>query len=261
MTAPAARLASPLGRILRWGAGAAFVAVGLLALAGRASVWAALAAAVLLFAVLACGVIFQSSGVFARPLISVETSRREVAITFDDGPGPHTAALVAALGGHRATFFVIGERATPEALAAIARAGHEIENHSLRHSYLTPFARPARLAQELLKTSTLIEAACGRKPRWFRPPVGLLSPRVARAAKLSGLQLVGWTATARDGVAGRTAGDALARLEPHLRPGAILVLHDAVDRRPISLDVLPRLLQILEERQLKSVTLDELLEK
>jgi peptidoglycan/xylan/chitin deacetylase (PgdA/CDA1 family) len=224
-----------------------------------APVWLMLLAAALFLAILACGVFFLSSGVFARPLMAVTTHRAEVAITFDDGPGPHTQELLAALGGHRATFFVIGQRTTPEALAAIARAGHAVENHSLHHSYLTPFLPPRKLAAELDETTARIETACGRRPRWFRPPVGLLSPRVARAAKLAGLQLAGWTATARDGVARTTAAQALARLEPHLRPGAILVLHDATERRPVALDVLPGLLKLLEARQLKCVTLAELL--
>lgn len=256
MTAPAGRIASPLGRVLL-----VAVSLGCLLLMGAcraAPGWLLLLALISLLALLTCGVVFQSSGIYARPLISVRTPRPEVAITFDDGPGPHTAALLATLSarGHRATFFVIGERATPEALTAIARGGHALENHSWRHSYLTPFQRPAALARELLQTSALIEAACGRRPRWFRPPVGLLSPRVGQAAKLAGLQLVGWTATARDGVARRTPAQALSRLADHLRPGAILVLHDA----PVAVEVLPRLLDLLDQRQLCSVTLAELLD-
>lgn len=260
MTAPAGRFASPLGRVLLVAVSLGCLLLLLLAGAGHAApTWLAGLAAASLGALLACGVILQSSGIFARPLLSVRTSRPEVAITFDDGPGPHTAALLAALEakGHRGTFFVVGERATPEALAAIARGGHAIENHSWKHSYLTPFLRPSTLAQELLRTSALIEAASKRRPRWFRPPVGLLSPRVKRAADLAGLQLVGWTATARDGVARRTAEQALSRLENELRPGAILVLHDL----PVAVQVLPRLLELLEQRHLRSVTLPELLDQ
>jgi peptidoglycan/xylan/chitin deacetylase (PgdA/CDA1 family) len=228
--------------------------------------WLAALVLALLIGVLAAGVFLQASGVFARPLVSVETSRPEVAITFDDGPGGHTAELLAALNarGHRATFFVVGERAArdPQALAEIARGGHAVENHSWCHSYLTAFARPARLAAELERTSALIESVCGRRPRWFRPPVGLLSPRVSRAAALAGLELIGWTATARDGAARTTPGQALARLERQIRPGAILVLHDASlhrARTPIAVAVLPQLLELLEAQRLRSVTLSELM--
>jgi peptidoglycan/xylan/chitin deacetylase (PgdA/CDA1 family) len=258
MTAPAGRFASPLGRVLLVAVSFGCLLLLLLAASGHpAPVWLELLAAAALIALLTCGVLFQSSGVYARPLISVRTSRPEVAITFDDGPGPHTAGLLATLAarGHRATFFVVGERATALNLAAIDQGGHAIENHSWRHSYLTPFLRPSSLAEELSRTSALIEAACGKRPRWFRPPVGLLSPRVGQAAALAGLQLVAWTATARDGVARTTAEQALSRLEQDLRPGAILVLHDA----PAAVQALPRLLDLLDQRHLRSVTLSELL--
>jgi peptidoglycan/xylan/chitin deacetylase (PgdA/CDA1 family) len=88
---------------------------------------------------------------------------------------------------------------------------------------------------------------------------------VARAARDAGLELVGWTASARDGTGRATVEGALARLEPALRPGAILVLHDAAERpeqrarAPIALQVLGPLLDRLEARGLRSVTLDELL--
>jgi peptidoglycan/xylan/chitin deacetylase (PgdA/CDA1 family) len=267
MVAPVGRLASPLGRVLLLAAAGACLLLALLAAAGRAQpAWLAALALALLVGMLAAGVCLQSSGVFARPLVSVDTSRPEVAITFDDGPGGHTAEILAALSarGHHATFFVVGERAArdPQALADIARGGHAIENHSWCHSYLTPFASPRRLAAELERTSTLIESVCGRRPRWFRPPVGLLSPRVSRAAVLAGLELIGWTVTARDGAAGTTPGQALARLERQIRPGAILVLHDASLHRagtPIAVAVLPQLLELLEVRHLRSVTLSDLI--
>src|SRR5207302_4236808 len=118
-----------------------------------------------------------------------------------------------------------------------------IENHSLRHSWATPFVPVARLAAELRRASELIEAATGRRPRWFRPPVGLLSPRVAAAARDAGLQLVGWSATARDGGRFTSPERALSRLSQGLAPGAVLVLHDA---RPGGPALLPPLLDLLE---------------
>src|SRR5260370_893647 len=148
MVAPVGRLASPLGRVLLMAASGACLLLALLAAAGRAPPgWLAALALALLIGVLAAGVFLQARGVFARPLVSAATSRPEGAITFDDGPGGHAAELLATLNarGHRATFFVVGERAArdPQALAEIARDGHALENHSCRHSYLTAFARPA----------------------------------------------------------------------------------------------------------------------
>jgi peptidoglycan/xylan/chitin deacetylase (PgdA/CDA1 family) len=90
--------------------------------------------------------------------------------------------------------------------------------------------------------------------------VGILSPRVVEAAKMAGVELVGWTRNARDGVAS-TVEAAVRRLRPALKPGAILVLHDAAegrDRTPIAPEVLRRVLSEMEAQGLKSVTLDAL---
>ena len=74
-------------------------------------------------------------------------------------------------------------------------------------------------------------ATAGARVRFFRPPVGLLSPRVAEAARRIGLTIVGWSATARDGARHRRRRtQATARLIAAARPGAILVLHDAAER-------------------------------
>jgi peptidoglycan/xylan/chitin deacetylase (PgdA/CDA1 family) len=118
----------------------------------------------------------------------------------------------------------------------------------------------ARLTEDLLRAQQLLVRA-GARPRWFRPPVGLLSPRVVAAAQRAGLELVSWTASARDGRAATTPAQASARLCAAARPGAILVLHDAAERgerAPIAPLVLPSLLDALAARGLRSVTLDEL---
>lgn len=221
---------------------------------------------VALQAVIAWGVVDQGSGVFARPVLAVATPRAELALTFDDGPHPsHTRAVMDALEarGHRGTFFVIGRRAAehPELLSEMVARGHELANHSQHHSYVTNLVPPRRLARELEATSALLCAASGAPPRWFRPPVGLLSPRIAAAVRLAGLDLVAWTATARDGTARRTVEEAAERLRGALRPGAILVLHDAAlhgERTPIAPAVLEVLLAELDARGLRSVTLSQL---
>ncbi len=241
--------------------------------------------AVLLWLALAhLGSFYAPSGIFGSALISGRADQPLVALTFDDGPDPETTPQVLqvlARHGVRATFFVIGQRVAlyPEVVAAIAQAGHQIESHSLRHSWWTAFTPRRRLAAELLAAQEIIAAACGRAPRWFRAPIGILSPEVVAAAQRVGLQLCGWSCKARDGLAGTSVGAALARLLGGLRPGAILLLHDAPESAaaagspppasaaapssrpphvPVAPAVLEQLLPELSRRQLRAVTLDEL---
>jgi peptidoglycan/xylan/chitin deacetylase (PgdA/CDA1 family) len=221
------------------------------------------------------GSFYAPSGIFGQTLLHGPSARPLVALTFDDGPDPETTPRVLELlarHGARATFFVIGERAAryPEVVAAIAKAGHQIESHSLRHSWWTAFTPRHRLAAELRAAQVAIAAASGREPRWFRPPIGILSPEVVAAAQRVGLRLCGWSCKARDGLAGTSVGTAVARLSAGLRPGAILLLHDAPPHptrpetagsrhQPIAPAVLEQLLPQLVRHGLRAVTLDELL--
>ena len=222
----------------------------------------------LLLAVVGAGVALPASGVFARPVLHARTGRHEVALTFDDGPDPRWTTPVLDLldaRQQRATFFVIGARAErhPELLREITRRGHEVANHSWFHSYLTVFKSPRTLARELERTNSVVCAATGTRPRWFRTPVGLLSPRIPEAARLAGLELVSWSTNARDGVARTTVAQALKRLEGGLVPGAILVLHDARLNgleAPVAHAVLTLLLDRMDAKGLRSVTLSELCE-
>ncbi|MBC8088910.1 MAG: polysaccharide deacetylase family protein [Phycisphaerae bacterium] len=219
-----------------------------------------------MFAAIAIGVVFPVSGVFGRPVHRGVSGRREVALTFDDGPDPRwTPAVLDLLDarGQRATFFVIGMKAERNAalLRDIAERGHEIANHSWSHSNFTPFMSPRTMADELLRTNAVIEHATGRRPRWFRPPVGLLSPRVVAGAARAEMELVCWSATARDGVEHTTIDEGFDRLAPALVPGAILVMHDARisgDGEPAALQILRRLLDRMDMAGLRSVTVSEL---
>jgi peptidoglycan/xylan/chitin deacetylase (PgdA/CDA1 family) len=259
----------PWARLLFAAAVTAALGAVVATLAGRDVPWWALAAdAIALLAALGGGVFLLGSGLFARPILAVAPARARdrIAITFDDGPDPeHTLPLLDILerGGHRATFFVIGERAaaTPALLEEIVRRGHALGNHSFAHAHTTPFQHPTKLAADLARAQEVM-ARAGAHVRFFRPPIGLLSPRVAEAARRIGLTIVGWSATARDGRAATTAEVAAARLIAAARPGAILVLHDAVERggrTPVAAAALVPLVEALAARGLRSVTLDELI--
>lgn len=218
------------------------------------------------------GSFVAGSGVFGQVLLSGPSDRPLVALTFDDGPDPLTTPRVIELlakHGAQATFFVIGERAArhPELISRLLAAGHQVENHSQRHSWATAFGPVGRLVAEFSQAQQSIVDAGSGKPRFFRAPIGILSPPIIAAVWRLDLQLVGWSAKARDGWASTTVSAALSRLEPALRPGAILLLHDGSERlsdqsttRPtIAPEILEQLLPQLLTRGLRSVTLDELL--
>jgi peptidoglycan/xylan/chitin deacetylase (PgdA/CDA1 family) len=188
--------------------------------------------------------------------------RGEVSLTFDDGPDPEVTPRVLDLldgAGMRATFFVIGRRARayPALAAEIARRGHRVENHTDTHPHLFACYTAGLLRREVEGAQKTIEAATGRRPRLFRAPAGLRNPLLDLVLHRAGLRLVAWTRRGFDAVE-RDAAAIARRLLGGLAPGDILLLHDGRAHgprggNPVVLEVLPRVLDALAARGLRSV--------
>jgi peptidoglycan/xylan/chitin deacetylase (PgdA/CDA1 family) len=191
------------------------------------------------------------------------------ALTFDDGPTPgSTAATLDILGEHNAvaTFFVIGvnSRRCPDLLLRMRDEGHLIANHSMHHSHLGIFGRSGYWQRELSDTDTIIEQIIGTRPRFFRPPLGVKTPYLMRAAARTGHHVVTWTRRAIDGVP-TTSARILRRLGNSTQRGDILLLHDGVEphlRRDPSPTVaaISPLLRRLHDRGLTPAPLEQLLQ-
>jgi hypothetical protein len=98
--------------------------------------------------------------------------------------------LLAALG-LRATFFAIGEElsrpAAAAAIAAAARAGHEIASHSFAHDYGLSRLPQLEIERDLLRAEEAIARATGRPPRGFRAPGYTLSAPLLAALAARGV--------------------------------------------------------------------------
>ena len=165
------------------------------------------------------------------PVLSrLPTTRRVVWLTIDDGPSADTLEILDLLDVHaaRATFFVVGERATarPDAVREIVRRGHTLGNHSATHPSAWFWALPpARMRAEIARTQAVLAGITGVAPRWFRAVVGMANPFVAAELKRHGLARVAWSARGFDAVAADPA-QVVARIERGLRPGTIVLAHE-----------------------------------
>ncbi|MEZ0348065.1 MAG: polysaccharide deacetylase family protein [Thermus sp.] len=179
-----------------------------------------------------------------------DPGRPFAALTFDDAPHPLFTPLLLDLlarSGVKATFFVIGRNAEayPYFVRDLVAAGHELGNHTYHHVRL-PKLPPEEVRRELLLCNQVLAAITGTTPRYFRPPGGRYSPEVLRIARELGLATVFWTDDPGD-YAGLAPGVLERRLEAHLRPGGIVLLHDNVVG---TLEVLPFFLRKAKERGL-----------
>ena len=104
----------------------------------------------------------------------VDTDRKVVALTFDDGPSVlYASELVATLGRYdaHATFYVVGAAAAaePEALRSLIASGQEIGNHSYSHRRLV-FVSTTTAGEEVTSADAVIRATGFTGPITFRPP-------------------------------------------------------------------------------------------
>lgn len=151
-------------------------------------------------------------------------------LTFDDGPHPeHTPALLDLLSAHgaRASFFVIGEQAEryPEIVSWIMREGHAIGNHSWSHPQFDRMPLSAQ-REEIERTDRLLTAIDGCERHDFRPPRGVLPPRLLLDCVRRDRRITYWSYDSLD--YSRMPAEALiasAKRHPPVA-GDILLLHD-----------------------------------
>jgi peptidoglycan/xylan/chitin deacetylase (PgdA/CDA1 family) len=163
--------------------------------------------------------------------------------------------------GARATFFCIGERVLryPDLAQEIVRRGHVIENHSQRHRHNFSLLGPSAMAAEVSQAQESIFRVTGSSPKFFRAPAGLRNPFLDPVLAHLKLRLASWTRRGFDTVSA-DAEAVFRRLANPLQAGDILLLHDGHAARTrrgqaVILDVLPRVLDALNARGLKPVTL------
>lgn len=227
-----------------------------------------LAIAVLAAFVLICLVMpFFPGQAFFFPVISRGPKGASgVSLSFDDGPDPvSTPALLPLLRRHRirAIFFVTGERAEryPELIDALLADGHDIGNHSYSHDNYIMFRRSTTVAAEIDSTQRVLDAH-GVRPHFFRPPVGIMTPRYLEALRRTGLTAVTFSRRAGDRGNRRIRGLA-GRILRRLRPGDIVLLHDTVPRRAgdlaLWLGEIERLISGIDQRGMAIVPLATLL--
>jgi peptidoglycan/xylan/chitin deacetylase (PgdA/CDA1 family) len=157
------------------------------------------------------------------------TDTNGVALTFDDGPGPDTDAILDTLGERhlRAAFFAVGQQIEryPSIARRIVADGHEIGNHSLSHpNFLSQSSAETR--EQLTRTQRIIEDVTGVTASLARPPYGVKTRSYFAAARALGLRVVQWSVAGFDWrplTAQRVASHVLRGA----RPGAIVLLHDA----------------------------------
>lgn len=186
--------------------------------------------------------------------------RREVALTFDDGPGPLTPDFVRMLSAHdvKATFFMIGRQLSASdrgLLAEELRDGDALGDHTWSHPNLTT---SGEVRSQLQRTRDEIESLSGYEPCVFRPPDGVFDGGVLATARSLGLATIVWNVDPRDwALPGVASIEATVLAE--VKPGSIVISHDGGGPRGQTLAAYPSIIAALRRRGYRFVTVPQLL--
>jgi peptidoglycan-N-acetylglucosamine deacetylase len=165
------------------------------------------------------------------PRLSGRTKSRHIALTFDDGPNPVSTPLVLDELERldvRATFFLLGNEmaAHPSTARSIVARGHEVAVHGWAH--LPHLLRtPSGVHNDVARAFRAILATTGVRPRFWRPPNGIVTGSGLVIARRLGLQPVLWTADGQDWRADATPASVVARVDRQLDAGGTVLLHDS----------------------------------
>ena len=198
----------------------------------------------------------------ATPYVRVAGAQhREMALTFDDGPGPYTPQVLAVLQRYRvpATFFEVGveEGYFHAGTSAIVAAGDPIGDHTQIHAAMGKLSAAGQRTQ-LLEQISSTGAYGAPYPRMFRPPYGSFNQTTLAVLRQMKLLMVLWTIDTNDyrqpgvpAIVSTVLGSA--------RPGAIVLMHDAGGTRTETIAALPAIISGLRARGYTLVTVPKLL--
>lgn len=164
--------------------------------------------------------------VFKEEVPALNSNKKYIALTFDDGPSAATTPQVLEVLAEKevkSTFFLLGQNVNeyPELVQQIQKEGHEIASHSYSHPQLT--ALPAdQVMKEVRETDKAIFNATGILPRTFRPPYGAVNSDVA---KQIGKPVIQWNIDSLDWQT-KNKNDIIHMVSQTSNPGGIVLMHD-----------------------------------
>jgi len=190
---------------------------------------------------------------------------KTVALTFDDGPGKSTAAILAILARYRvpATFFNIGVNmaARPSLVRAEVNGGYAMGNHTWNHPDLDDLTA-VQQAAELDEASAQQRFITGTVPCAFRPPYGDYDSTTLRLAQQRRMGVWLWSVDTQDWMAEGSGSsywvDRITRLaeqEGGALPHPIVLMHNEPIGNPATVSALPAIIQFFRARGYRFVTL------
>jgi peptidoglycan/xylan/chitin deacetylase (PgdA/CDA1 family) len=186
--------------------------------------------------------------IFPRRTWGFSRSIDQVYLTFDDGPNPEITPWILDYLKEKniqATFFCVGSniKRYPELFQRIKMEGHSVGNHTMNHDKgtIVPFQQ---YKSSISETKILIGN------NLFRPPYGRIN--AWKSYQLSKeYQLIMWSWLSYDFDPSIPISTILKKAKNQIKAGDILVLHDNPKVTDRVKELLPKLIEIIEQKGLK----------
>jgi peptidoglycan/xylan/chitin deacetylase (PgdA/CDA1 family) len=193
-----------------------------------------------------------------HPIFCGGHTKRWVAFTFDDGPGPYTKLAVQIMRHERqpATFFLVGRNVAPfESSLKDEQRIAPLGDHSWSHPLLTSLSAGEDKSQ-IVSTKQAIERASGKPVRLFRPPYGAHNAAVDDIARRNGLVQILWNVDSRDAL-GANHAQIAHNVLVGMHAGSIILMHENRGQtiRALKFKILPH----LKHENFKLVTVPQML--
>ena len=178
---------------------------------------------------------------FRQRIWQIKTNRRELFLTFDDGPDPRITPIVLdLLKKHhaKATFFCIGDRVAryPEVYTRILNEGHAVGNHT--HHHINGWKSTIKeYCIDVDKASKYIDS------NLFRPPYGRMKRGQFDALKKVGMKTVMWTVLSGDYDKRLSSEKIYNRIISGMKAGNIYLFHDSEKAEENMMNVLERFIE------------------
>ena len=205
------------------------------------------------------GIVSTSAATKKLPIYCVQRDDKCVSLTFDAAWGNEdTQMLIDILGryGVKATFFVVGDWVDkyPESVKALADAGHEVMSHSDDHAHFSKLSAEA-IRSNVGASCDKIEAVTGTRPTLFRCPYGEYDDHVIETLTDMGMKTIQWDVDSLDWKE-LSAGEITQRVRSGVKPGSIVLFHNAAKHTP---EALPGVIEYLLQNGYSIVPVSELL--
>lgn len=190
-----------------------------------------------------------------------DTTRKEIALTFDDGPDARvTPQVLKILAKYKipASFFLVGNyvKNHPGVVKKIDKEGHLVLNHSTSHqSYLKKTKN--WIKQDLITTENAIFKVIGKRPAMFRPPYGDIDLNMIEEVQTNDYKNIIWSYDTLDWT-GASIDTIAQGVIKKVRPGEIILMHSRLGVEN-TVKALPKIIQHLQEQGYQFVRLDKML--